>query len=203
MLVTEEKERIRISRELHDGVGQQIAALKLNLGLLCDQLQLEDLKQEKMLNLIALADDVSKEVRTISHNLMPNALLRAGLATAAREFLQQLANERIKIDFEVVGSKERLSHTQELALFRAIQECVSNILKGASATVVSIQLIRNEREINLLIEDNGEGFSSEDTLTAGGVGLRNIQSRLAEVDGEVDFDSHIGRGTIVNVHLAL
>lgn len=203
MLVTEEKERIRISRELHDGVGQQIAALKLNLGLLSDQLQLEDLKQEKMLNLIALADDVSKEVRTISHNLMPNALLRAGLATAAREFLQQLANERIKIDFEVVGSKERLSHTQELALFRAIQECVSNILKGASATVVSIQLIRNEREINLLIEDNGEGFSSEDTLTAGGVGLRNIQSRLAEVDGEVDFDSHIGRGTIVNVHLAL
>lgn len=203
MLVTEEKERIRISRELHDGVGQQIAALKLNLGLLCDQLQLEDLKQEKMLNLIALADDVSKEVRTISHNLMPNALLRAGLATAAREFLQQLANERIKIDFEVVGSKERLSHTQELALFRAIQECVSNILKGASVTVVSIQLIRNEREINLLIEDNGEGFSSEDTLTAGGVGLRNIQSRLAEVDGEVDFDSHIGRGTIVNVHLAL
>lgn len=155
MLVTEEKERIRISRELHDGVGQQIAALKLNLGLLSDQLQLEDLKQEKMLNLIALADDVSKEVRTISHNLMPNALLRAGLATAAREFLQQLANERIKIDFEVVGSKERLSHTQELALFRAIQECVSNILKGASATVVSIQLIRNEREINLLIEDNG------------------------------------------------
>ncbi len=203
MLVTEEKERIRISRELHDGVGQQIAALKLNLGLLGDQLQLEDLKQEKMLNLIALADDVSKEVRTISHNLMPNALLRAGLATAAREFLQQLANERIKIDFEVVGSKERLSHTQELALFRAIQECVSNILKGANATVVSIQLIRNEREINLLIEDNGEGFSSEDTLTAGGVGLRNIQSRLAEVDGEVDFDSHIGRGTIVNVHLAL
>jgi|GEM_PF-4588014 len=75
MLVTEEKERIRISRELHDGVGQQIAALKLNLGLLGDQLQLEDLKQEKMLNLIALADDVSKEVRTISHNLMPNALL--------------------------------------------------------------------------------------------------------------------------------
>ena len=80
---------------------------------------------------------------------------------------------------------------------------MSNILKGANATVVSIQLIRNEREINLLIEDNGEGFSSEDTLTAGGVGLRNIQSRLAEVDGEVDFDSHIGRGTIVNVHLAL
>jgi len=203
IIETEEKERIRISRELHDGVGQQMAALKLNLGLLSDQLTLNSLQQEKMTDLIALAHDASKEVRSVSHSLMPNALLRSGLAIAVREFLQQLSNERIKIDFEVVGLNERLSHPQELALFRVIQESMSNIMKHAAASVVSIQLIRHADEINLLIEDNGKGFVTANQNDSGGLGLKNIVNRIRELGGEVDFDSLPGRGTIVNVHLKL
>lgn len=203
ILETEEKERIRISRELHDGIGQQLAALKLNLGLFSDNILVDSLHREKLNDLVALTADLSKEIRTVAHSLMPNALLRAGLATAAREFLQQLSSERIKIDFEVIGLNDRLSHLQELTLFRIIQESMSNILKHAEATQVSIQLIRHEQEINLLIEDNGKGFTPSIALVQSGLGLKNIQNRLKEVGGEVDFDSQPGRGTTVNVRLPL
>ena len=106
------------------------------------------------------------------------------------------------MNLEVVGLTERLENTIETVLFRVLQEVVNNIIKHAKASEVSIQLIKHEKELTLLVEDNGVGFNVEKTLNEfEGIGLKNIQSRVAFLNGYVLFDSFPGKGTTVTIEI--
>src|SRR5690606_33746024 len=103
-----------------------------------------------------------KEVRSVSHNMMPNALIRFGLAKAVREFIDKIAaTGALKIDLQIVGLNNRLESTTETVLYRVMQETVSNIIKHAEASKISIQLIKDEDSLTLMIEDNGKGFDTQ------------------------------------------
>jgi two-component system NarL family sensor kinase len=198
IIEAEEKERVRIARELHDGIGQQLSATKMNLAAFEDRMASED--KQTFHYLIELVDDAVKEVRTISHNMVPNALLRSGLVSAVRDFVARLSHtDRLKIDLQVVGLDTRLDTAIETVLYRVIQECVSNIVKHADASHVTIQLIKHATHLNLLIEDNGKGFDTRNIDNFEGIGLKNIISRVHYLNGTVDFDSSPGRGTTINV----
>jgi len=207
VLEAEEAERRRIGSDLHDGVGQLLTAAKLNLSALGGELALQTAGQQAMLqNALDVVDESFREVRSISHNLMPNALIKRGLAQAVRDFLGKVAPDgRLKINLEVIGLDQggRLDPTVENVLFRVIQELVQNILKHARATEVTLQLIRNPTELTVMVEDNGVGFDPAALGEEGGIGLKNIESRMAYLGGRADFDAAPGRGTTVVLEVPL
>ncbi len=208
VLDAEEAERRRIGTDLHDGVGQLLTVAKLNLGALGEQLTISTVAQQAMLqNALDVVDESFREVRQISHNLMPNSLIKRGLAQAVRDFLSKVSPDgRLKINIEVVGldSGGRLEPNIENVLFRVIQELVQNIIKHARATEMTLQLVRSPEGLTVLVEDNGVGFDPA-ALNAetSGIGLKNIESRLAFLGGRAEFDSRPGRGTTVTLEVPL
>lgn len=205
ILDAEEKERRRIAQDLHDGVGQLLSAAKLNLSNLESKIKVETEEQKvAMQNALTLVDDSVKEVRAVSHNMMPNTLIKLGLGSAVREFITKLGNApTLKVDLEIVGLDTRLDNQVETVLYRVIQEIVNNIIKHAKATQISMQLIRHEAELNVMIEDNGIGFDTNKLESFDGIGLKGIQTRIEFLNGSVHFDSTIGRGTTVIIDVPL
>ena len=201
----EEKERRRIAQDLHDGVGQLLSAAKLNLSNLESKIIVQTDEQKLALqNAVSLVDDSVKEVRAVSHNMMPNTLIKLGLASAVREFITKLGNApTLKVDLEIVGLDNRLDNQVETVLYRVIQEVVNNIIKHAQASQISMQLIRHETELNVMIEDNGIGFDTNDLDNFEGIGLKGIQTRIAFLNGTVYFDSTLGRGTTIIIDIPL
>jgi signal transduction histidine kinase/cytochrome c-type biogenesis protein CcmH/NrfG len=197
----EENERTRIARELHDGIGQQLSAVKLNLSSLQSTLGNNNTEQSVLMrNAIEIIDDSVKEVRSVSHSMMPNALLKSGLATAVREFLNKISHTgKLKIELEISGLNERLESMMENILFRVVQETVNNIIKHSGATIVNIQIIRYEKELSMMIEDNGVGF--DPSLSSSGIGLKNIRSRIEFLNGTVNFDSSPGKGATIIIEV--
>lgn len=203
----EEKERTRIARELHDGIGQQLSAARLNLDGLKTLVRPEQHDQQQLFkNALDLVDESIKEVRSVSHSMMPNTLLKSGLVSAVREFISRISDSgSLKVNLEIVGLNDRLDPVKEGVMFRVLQEIVSNILKHAKASEVTIQLIRHESELSLLVEDNGVGFNVKDKMNAegGGIGLKNIQSRVQFLNGQIFYDSYEGKGTTVSIEIPL
>jgi signal transduction histidine kinase len=202
VLEAEENERIRIASDLHDGIGQMMSVAKMNLSAIEDEIPFTDIDQKnKYLNAIALVDDSCKEVRIISHNMMPNALIKAGLANAVRKFLDDLHNRSIKINLYTEGLNERIDANTEIILYRIIQETVANVFKHANASVLDITLIKDPLCINIVIEDNGKGFELNQAKQKDGIGLKNIESRVNFLKGTIEWDSKIGKGTVVVINI--
>ncbi|MES2838087.1 MAG: sensor histidine kinase [Bacteroidota bacterium] len=201
----EEKERVRIAKDLHDGVGQLLSAAKLNLSSLQDKLEKTDTESLQLLNNASnLVDDSVKEVRTVSHSMMPNALLKLGLASAVKDFINKLSSgNKLKVDLEIVGLETRLEPNTETTLFRVLQEIVNNIIKHAKANYISVQLIQHEKELTLMVEDNGVGFDTTKINSFEGIGLKNIQSRVAFLNGSINFDSTENKGTTIVIEVPL
>jgi signal transduction histidine kinase len=204
VLDAEETERQRIAKDLHDGIGQMLSAVKLNLSTVQSKITINENEKLLFQNAISLVDDSVKEVRSISHNMMPNMLIKKGLANAVRDFIDKLSGTTLKIDLEITGMNERLESTLESILFRVLQELVNNIIKHAQANHITIQLLKFENEITIMIEDNGVGFKVDDTLQSDkGIGLKNIISRIDFLKGNINFDSTINKGTTVTIDIPL
>lgn len=202
VLEAEENERQRIGQDLHDGVGQMMSAVKINLSTFRDGLLFADEQQRRRYdNLIGLVDDSCKEVRSISHQMMPNALLKAGLASAIRDFLNRIDSSVIEVNLYTEGLNERLGTDTETVLYRAIQECVNNVIKHAAAARLDISIIKDEDGISATVEDNGRGFDTSQAGVFDGIGLKNIRARIEYLKGTVDFDSRPGQGTVVTINI--
>jgi two-component system, NarL family, sensor kinase len=198
----EENERKRIAAELHDGVGQMMSAAKMNLSAIENEMPFKDEIQKNSFNkVIGMLDESCKEVRSVSHQMMPNALLKSGLASAVKEFLDKIDNRIIKINLHTEGLQERLESNTETVLYRVIQECVNNVIKHSGANNLDISLIKDADGVSATVEDNGRGFDTADKKKFEGIGLKNINSRVNFLKGTVEFDSAPGRGTLVAIHV--
>lgn len=204
VIEAEENERQRIAKDLHDGVGQMMSAAKMNLSAFESEAKFNDEDQKRSLQkVIELVDESCKEVRTVSHLMMPNALLKNNLDAAVRDFINKLNHSSLRTHVHTEGLEERLDSNTETVLYRVIQECVNNTIKHADATTLDISLIRDKDGISGTIEDNGKGFDSSNKENFEGIGLRNIITRIEYLKGTVDFDSAPGRGTVVAFHVPL
>ncbi len=204
VIEAEENERTRIARELHDGLGQQLSAVKLNMSSLESSLEFENDDQRRMLqNALEIIDESVKEVRAVSHSMMPNALVKSGLKEAIKEFVNRLGKtDHLKFDLQISGLNERLNTTIETIVFRVLQEIVNNILKHSKATIVTIQIIKDIEELTIIVEDNGVGFDVN-TAKSDGIGLKNLQSRIEYLHGTVNIDSHLQKGTTIIIELPI
>jgi two-component system, NarL family, sensor kinase len=202
VIEAEEKERKRIAGDLHDGVGQIMSAVKMNLSNFENKtyFKSEDdrLRFEKI---IALVDESCKEVRSVSHNMMPNALLKSGLSSAVKEFVDKIDHSVLKVNLYSEGLNQRLDSNIETVLYRVIQECVNNVIKHSGANQLDISLIKDNDGISATIEDNGKGFDPLLIGKADGIGLKNIITRIQYLKGTVDFDTKPGKGTLVAIHV--
>jgi two-component system, NarL family, sensor kinase len=204
VIYAEENERRRIAADLHDGVGQMMSAAKMNLSSFEHEISFKDETQKNYFDkLIGLVDESCKEIRSVSHQMMPNALLKSGLASAVREFIDKIDNRIIKINLHAEGLDERMDENTETVLYRVIQECVNNVIKHSGANNLDISLIRDKDGISATIEDNGRGFDINDNRNNDGIGLKNIRSRVGFLKGTVDFDSSPGKGTLVAIHIPM
>jgi len=202
VLEAEENERQRIAKDLHDSVGQMMSAAKMNLSAFESEITFQDQEQQLAFGkIIQLVDESCKEVRNVSHNMMPNALLKSNLASAVREFVDKLDQKKLQVHLYTEGLDERLDSNIETVLYRVVQECVNNVIKHAAATTLDISLIKDKDGISATVEDNGAGFDTADKQKVNGMGLKNIVTRIEYLKGTVEFDSTPGKGTLVALHV--
>ncbi len=201
LITGEEKERTRIAKELHDGLGGLLSSIKLRFGTFKEYFQgqngLEDYEQT-----LSLLNEAGQEVRQISHNLMSEILIKFGLIEALNSYFSTINQSKtLHIDFQVLGLKERLPSSLALTLYRIIQELINNIIKHSNATEVLVQLNCMDNLLAITVEDNGQGFSIE--ASREGIGLDSIKSRVDYLSGKLDIQSKEGMGTSVYIEFIL
>lgn len=206
LLRTQDEERRRIGRDLHDSLGQFLAALKIklqSLDLPFAQKQ-EDPAVRDVAECIALTDDCIKEVRTVSYLLYPPMLEEIGLKSAIPWYLEGFSERSgIKTTFEIQSGLGRLSRDAELALFRVLQESLTNVHRHSGSCTAAVQLLAKDGRCVLVIEDKGKGISSEfldragkDWIATPGVGLRGMSERMRQLGGELEIVSGEGGTTV-------
>ncbi|MBP9212961.1 MAG: hypothetical protein KBF36_00265 [Chitinophagaceae bacterium] len=204
ILAAEEKERKRIASDLHDGIGQMMSAVKMNLSSLAYKLTSLTPQEAALLEkTMALTDESCKEVRTVSHNMMPNALLKSGLSSAIKTFVDKIDHKKLKVNLHSEGLDNRLPDTVEIVLYRVIQETVNNVIKHAKANQLDIAIIKDVDGLSCTIEDNGIGFNFNDKNLTEGIGLKNIQARITYLQGTVEWDAVPNKGTLVSIHIPM
>lgn len=198
----EENERKRIASDLHDGVGQLFSAVKMNLSGLFERLTIAR-EEDRFLaeNTLALVDESCKEVRSISHQMMPNMLLRSGIANDLKSFIEKIDSDTLKVTLEAAGFKSKLESNVETMLYRIIQETINNVIKHAHATRLDIILNRDSTGINAQIIDNGIGFDVNKREDFTGIGLKNIATRIEYLKGAIKYISEPGKGTTVVIEV--
>ncbi len=198
----EEKERMRIAKDLHDGLNGLLAGTKLQFASLSDDIA--EKHKEKYLLAIKSLDNASGEVRRISHNMMPQELLRFGLIEALQSYFNSInTSGRLQIEFQHYGMEERIVQSIELVIYRIILELINNIIKHANASEALVQLNRNEEVLSITVEDDGIGFDTSTSGFKSGIGMQNLKSRVDFLDGELNIQSSQERGTFVYIEVQL
>lgn len=204
-VLAEENERQRIAKDLHDGLVQSLAALKLGIQNVMNKAGIEGDKRQLFDGHIEQIDQAATEARSISHQMMPRALMESGLVIAMDDMLQKtLGQSEMKFNFEHFGiGEERFKQSIEIGLYRITQELVNNILKHSKAQSCYIQLYKTKTHLILHVEDDGQGFKFEEKQKRSGIGLSNIFSRVSSVNGEVNYEGGQPHGTVANVRVPL
>jgi PAS domain S-box-containing protein len=206
LVTAEEDERWRLARELHDQMGQQVTALLLGLKALGRVTSDAD-RATQISSLERLADGIARDLQHLALELRPPALDNVGLTLALQSHLEEWSERHgIAAEYHGVGIADaRLSPEMEITLYRVAQESLTNVLKHAGATRVSVLLERRRGWVTLIVEDNGSGFEVDQTLAspqkAGRLGLRGMRERLTLLGGTLEIESGSGTGTTVFARL--
>ena len=198
MIEGQEAERMRVARDLHDGLGGLLASIKSRFSTLPAVHASEESD-----TVSTLIDQASQEVRRISHHMAPQALRMGSLREAISDLANHATSSGMHVNFEWHGAETRLSENTEIMLYRIAQELIHNVIKHARATHLLIQVNRYEHELNLLAEDDGIGFVMTDQKAQSGLGLGSLQSRVQFLDGTWDIDSKPGEGTSISVQVPI
>ena len=197
----QEIERQRLSRELHDSLGQLLIGLKLKYESCINQ---SKLKSNSFIDLGLLFDQTIEETRRISNNLMPAALSEFGLTTAIRNICNEISETTdINIQYNVEGSSKMLNLEVKTYLFRIIQEALTNILKHSEAKNASIHILFADEVIFVDIEDDGKGFNQSKTKQLNSNGLNNINDRVSLLSGKFVIISEVLKGTKINIEIPI
>lgn len=191
LLKSQELERGRISKDLHDGLGQSLLLIKNKVSL------------SKDTNTGELLDSAISELRAIARSLHPMQLEKLGLTKAVSNLLDQIDNEtELFVSSEMDDLNELIGKQEELQLYRIIQESINNILKHSEASAMRVVLQARDNSIKLTIEDNGKGFDFSEKLNDfQSLGLKTIKERIAAIGGSMKVDSEKGKGTCLTFYL--
>jgi len=198
LVETQEQERVKLARDLHDGVGQSMAALKLQLGMIAKKVKVEH--QDASLNgqverTVNLATETIEEIRGVLFNLKPALLQEKGLSASVKILLENLEkSSNIEFVYNLLTAMPAWEDAESLNLYRVIQECLTNILKHAEATQITVNFSSLRSNLFLFqISDNGKGFNVDQVHA--GLGLSSIKERLKMLGGRLQIITEEGKGT--------
>lgn len=201
MLEGQEKERERMAADLHDRLGSMLGGIKANMCALEERV--EAMRQDQQFQKVnRLLDQTAGELRQISHDMAAATLSRFGLEKALNDLRDTIhISGRLAVELNTFGLEHRLERSVEITVYRIIQELVSNVLKHAKASELSIDVTRAPGRLSILVSDNGMGFDT--TQNSDGMGLGNVRSRAATIGALMQMDSAPGKGTTVCVECAV
>lgn len=199
----QERERKRVARELHDGLGQLFTALNLNMQLfkLRNKASLDLQAKEQLEELSSIAEKAISEVKAISKNLIPDALNHHGLVAAVKEVIETLDGGTANILLDIVDADKRYSEKAELTIFRALQEMLNNAVKYAAAETIHVQIVDHEDSLVLTVEDDGKGLESSEIDS--GNGLQNTRARADALGGTFYIEGAPGKGTLAYIEIPI
>jgi signal transduction histidine kinase len=210
LLQLQDEERRRFARELHDSVGQTLAALAMNIATAQSDIEKLSDTMRTLSDSTAMVQDMSKEIRTISHLLHPPLLDEAGLSSALRWFIQGFVERSgIEVDLDLADDFGRLPREMETTIFRIVQECLTNIHRHSGSPIAKIRLVRAEKSVRVQIEDHGKGIPQDkraEMISSGtvGVGIRGMRERIRQLGGSLEIESvDHDRGTMIVVRLPI
>jgi signal transduction histidine kinase len=200
---TEENERKRFAKDLHDGLGPILSTVKMSLSALTDRIK-DESGSVILNNTNHLVNEAISTIKDISNNLSPHVLSNFGLASAISAFTNKINQTKaVEIDFKSNMETQRLDNDKEVVIYRAVCELINNSVLHSGASRIEIELNKHEKFITLQFYDNGRGFdtsslSKEDTK---GMGLSNIETRVKTVEGVFILESTPGKGTSALIKL--
>jgi signal transduction histidine kinase len=205
LIRTQEMERSRIARELHDDLNQRLALLSIELELLVRQPPSSaDEFRRRTHNLRSSIQMISTDIQRIAYQLHPSNLDTLGLAAALRRLCDEISDRQVlRVKFIHYNIPESLPKDIALCLFRIAQEALRNVIKHSGAQDARVELIAGSEAIRLRIADAGVGFDIDSAQKNGGLGLISMRERLRLVGGEISIKSHPARGTQIDAQIPL
>lgn len=201
---TQEKERIRFSRDIHDSLGQQLSAIKFYLSTLSNSKQLNEKNQILIDKSENGVNSILTNLREICFNLMPKTIENFGLLAAVNELSKNFKNvSELNFNISAEDHFPRLSFDKEIAIFRIIQEFINNSIKHAKANNIDIIFRFNNSDVLITLLDDGIGFDKEMDNFVSGMGLKNVYSRARSYNGDLKIYSSIGHGTKYELNLPI
>jgi PAS domain S-box-containing protein len=203
-----EEDRTRVARELHDQLGQALAAVKIDLCWLAAHLTTptpsRQVMKQKIDMMTGLVDETIVRVRRISSDLRPAVLDKLGLLAAIEWHLEAFERQS-GVRTKLTSSVEHIDIDggRATAVFRIVQEAMSNVAAHARATRVAVAITQDDRQLRLTVTDNGTGIAAGHSVSRGSLGLRGMHERAELLDGTVDVRPHRPRGTLVNITIPL
>ncbi|WP_160138405.1 ATP-binding protein [Chryseobacterium sp. c4a] len=195
----EERERERIARDLHDGLGGMLAGVKINFSTWSAN-HLDSEKDKEFYKILGQLDNSVSELRHVARNLMPESLLNFGLETALNDLCEFYNRKDLEIDFQAINIEKNLPLTIQLNIYRIVQELLANAIKHAEASNILLQCSQSEKDFFITIEDNGKGFENDIHQKTKSMGLSNLKNRVDYLKGNMEISSD-NQGTTINIEL--
>ena len=201
VLKGEEKERSRIAKDLHDGLGGMLSGIKYSFNTMKRNLIMTPENQQAFERSMDMLDSSIKEMRRVAHNMMPEALVRFGLDTALEDFCNDINHSgALQVSYQSIGLvNENLDQTTAITIYRIVQELINNTMRHAAAKSAIVQVTRADNQLAVTVEDDGKGFDTIILKQSKGIGWTNIQHRVDFLKGKMDVNSQPGKGTSVHI----
>lgn len=197
---TEEKERKRFAKDLHDGLGALLSGIKLHISIL-DSDKIETIEKNNIIEKTkVLLSEATEATRSIAQNIKPQEIADFGLFSAVNSLAKKLANENLNINVKAPGISINIDKDNELIIYRVISELINNSIKHANASIIDLHLNIEDHNLSISFTDNGKGFEIREVeLKDEGMGINNIKSRIETIGGKVNFISEKGKGILVKI----
>jgi signal transduction histidine kinase len=200
----QEEERSRLAKDLHDGLGGLLSGVKFSLSNMKDNFIVTPDNMAVLERSLDMIDTSIKELRRVAQNMMPEMLTKYGLDEAVKDYCNTInATGLIAVKYQSHGNLTDIDKPVQIIIYRIIQELLNNILKHAGATEAFVQLIREDKRLNIVVEDNGKGFDASLPENNKGSGWTSIRSRVDYLRGQLDLHAEQGKGTLVNMEFRL
>lgn len=198
-----EQERIRLARELHDGLGSMLSGIKHSFSAIKTNIELPTDKEQQFNYTIDKLDESIKDLRAVSHTMFSAELLQDGLDAAIKNYCNAVSTAgQLNIVFEnLIKDSTAIKGEAAFHIFRIVQELLQNVIRHSGSKSAIVQLACNEGVVSLTVEDDGVGFDMQPGKMKKGIGLKNIASRVKNLHGKVDIQSVPGKGTSVFIEV--
>ena len=196
----EERERERVAKDLHDGLGGMLAGVKINLSTWSSH-HLEENQVESFHKILNQLDTSVSELRRVARNLMPESLLNFGLEVALKDLCEFFMKDGLHIDFQGINLKNNLPLNLQINIYRIVQELLANAVKHSGATNILVQCSQSDNEFYITVEDNGTGIKENDMEKTKSLGLKNLKNRVDFLKGKIEIQTEEKEGTSINIEL--